>query len=191
LEKQLEPLPQVVATVNGEPLARDLLLQGMQKQRHAVIRYFHRHHAVQPGPDFWKPEERYGGESPWERLLHQSMDNALQTSLLLQLAAANGIVDPDSHSIDADRRAANQQRGEVLAAGGIIYGPRHFTARAFHDHSLALLKIELEALLLQGELRRPHWASPASMVTPITSLEPLLQELRDQAHIIIHLIPAL
>jgi hypothetical protein len=181
LEEQVERLPEVLAVVNEEPLLRDAVLHWMKKDRHATIRYFHREYGVEPGPGFWDPATRHGGESPLGRLVHQSMEEAIEALLLQQLAAANGIIGPEPAPMDQRRRDHNQRRGHTLSAGGLVYGPQHFAAPAFQDHYLALLKLELEALFLQGELVQPDWARTARHGNVSHSIHELVRDLRNQA----------
>lgn len=183
LAQQVEQLPPVVALVNQEPLARGSLLHWIQKDRHAVARYFHRHHAAQPGPDFWHPATRYGGENPFDRLLRQSLEKGIVAMVLQQLAVANGIADSGLEGIDQKRQAHNAQRRQIHASGGVIYGPKHFAQWAFHDHYLSLVKIELEALFAQGELKLPSWARTASGGAAPATLDALLHDLRRQTHV--------
>ncbi|HKJ90838.1 MAG TPA: hypothetical protein VJ960_06860 [Oceanipulchritudo sp.] len=183
LEEQVEQLPEVLAVVNEEPLLRDAVLHWMKKDRHATARYFHRQYGIDPGPGFWDPATLHGGENPLGRLLHQSMEEAINALLLQQLASANGIIDPDPVHMDQRRRDHNQRRGQTLSAGGLIYGPRHFAAPAFQDHYLALLKLELEALLLQGDLVHPGWVGSALQGKVPPSIYELVRDLRNQAKV--------
>ena len=182
-EEQVERLPEVLAVVNEEPLLRESVLHWMKKDRHATVRYFHRKYGVEPGPGFWDPETRHGGESPLARLLNQSMEEAIEALILQQLASANGISEPDPVPMEQRRRDHNQRRGQTLSGGGLIYGPKHFTAPAFQDHYLALLKLELEALLLQGKLVQPGWAKAARQGTGPLSIQELVRDLRNQAKV--------
>jgi hypothetical protein len=81
------------------------------------------------------------------------------------------------------RRDHNQRRGQSFSGGGLIYGPKHFAALAFQDHYLALLKLDLEALFLQGKLVQPGWARASRQGTDPLSIHELVRDLRNQAKV--------
>jgi len=184
MEKHIECLPPVLAVVNEEPLRQESLLHAMTKNRHAIARYFHRTYGIQPENEFWNLETRYGGESPLARLVQISMEEGIEALLLEQIAAANRLSGTKSLPPEERLGAHNQHRRDMLSSGGLVYGPRQFKALAFRDHSMALLKVELEALLLQGNLKLPEWATWEPGKPIPSTIEALVRALRMQSKVI-------
>lgn len=178
-------MPAVLAVVNGESVTRAEAAHWMQKERHAVVRFFYRQHGVTPTADFWRASTTFGGESPLAILQTRIMGETIATKLLLQLAVANDLLPATTPEAIANFQLTHAaQRAYDRAAGRLVFGPTHFDDLAFRDHFFAMLKIELEARLAQGRLQLPAWAEAARTLLAETSeIQLFLSQLKSYATI--------
>jgi hypothetical protein len=183
-ESLLGGLPPVVAEVNGEPVEREAMAHWMERERHAVIRHFHRAHGVTLEAASWQVAHRHGGESPLAMLWQRTIGTAVETKILLQLSEANGLIEgTTAESVARLHRLHQEVRTADRTGDAVIYGPRVKSHVAFRDHLFAMLKLELEARLGQGRLRFPVWVSEPASLSAAPSIDELFLRLRAQSTI--------
>ena len=132
-----------VARVNGEAIdARELEL-AMLEQRALVLDEAQRR-GVGVGPDFWiRP---VGGVVPLEEVRARALRTLTRRKLEQLLARKVGLIGDLSYAaLLEDLALENARRSEVLARGGVIYGPTRYDEGGYTDYR--------QANLVQAHLR--------------------------------------
>ncbi len=112
----------VVATVNNEPIyAREFKVE-MAENRAEIYAYFKRNYGADGGKTFWT--DRYGEESPLDRIRKITLDELVQFKVQQILLKAYGIqADIGYKSFIAAWEETNKQRQKDLKRNKVIYGP--------------------------------------------------------------------
>lgn len=119
------PPTAVVGSVNGEPITRQMLVEALRRFRTRAS----------------NPEA-----------LHQAaLADCFRFAVIVQLARREGVIadmgDPGLRSLWAKE---NERRGRTVAAGGIIYGPRHLTWEQYRSYWLDGVVRDLTAALARA-----------------------------------------
>lgn len=129
---RLSDSSRTVASVNGEPIdAREFEL-AMLDQRALVLDEAQRRGAS-VGPDFWI--RRTGGVVPLEEVRARALRTLTRRKIEQLIAKKAGLIDNLSYAtLLNDLARENARRREVLARGGVIYGPTQYDEAGYNDY---------------------------------------------------------
>ncbi|WP_020617682.1 hypothetical protein [Paenibacillus daejeonensis] len=141
----------VVAEVNGDPITVWELNHFAGEHRASVIERYSQLTEEAVDETFWHQEKE--GRTPMEALREQSLADAIQMKIELQLAREHSIIESVSYeSVMAQMEQENERRAAVVAKGGPIYGPLHFETHTFIDFFRSKTRTLLLEELALGEL---------------------------------------
>ena len=142
----------VVAEVNGDPITVWELYHFAGEHRASVIERYSRLTEESVDEIFWHQEIE--GRTPMQELREQSLADAIQMKVELQLARDQGIIESVSYQgVIAQMKQENERRAEIVAQGGPIYGPLHFETHTFIDFYRSKTRNALLEELALGELK--------------------------------------
>jgi hypothetical protein len=177
-----------VAWVNGDVIVRAEFEEEMLLQRGTVAADFVQRHGPVNGGDFWHTLR--DGETASDMLKRATLDAMVRVTVQRALMRENGIAVPkDYDAFLASWKAENKRRAEVLAAGGIIYGPRQYTLAVWRDYWFSNSVIELKRRLAQNRLVIPELEMRARYTALKAAGQPMGQSFEDariivQAHLL-------
>lgn len=138
-----------VAWVNGDVIFRAEFEEEMLLHRGTVAADFIQRHGPVDGGDFW--HTRRDGETASEMLSRATLDGMVRITVQRALMREYGMAVPkDYDAFLASWKAENKRRAEVLAEGGIIYGPRQYSLAVWRDYWFSNAVIELKRRLVQN-----------------------------------------
>jgi hypothetical protein len=168
----------VVAWVNGDVIERAEFEEEMLLQRGTVAADFVQRHGPVNGGDFWHTPR--DGETASEMLSRATLDSMVRITVQRALMRENGISVPkDYDAFLASWKAENKRRAEVLAAGGIIYGPRQYSLAVWRDYWFSNAVIELKRRLAPNRLVIPEMEMRARYMAQKAAGEPMGQSFED------------
>jgi len=122
----------VVFTVDSEPITFREYFNSVLHVRGDVISYFITNGADTAHPDFWHTP--INGVTPLEELRNRATARAARIKIIQIYAREAGLVNDICYeSFLRGLYDENQRREEVVADGGIIFGPQHYSERLFFD----------------------------------------------------------
>ncbi|MBB6735275.1 peptidylprolyl isomerase [Cohnella zeiphila] len=137
----------IVATVNGEPIARQELLQAMREQKAKTAAYYRAQRGADAGPDFWTAPLR--GEAPIEKLKRDALAQTVRLKVQQMMARQEGLTDDISYaSVQKRLKAENERREKAGSGQSDVYGPRQYSEATYYSllnsNLLGDLKTKLE-----------------------------------------------
>jgi hypothetical protein len=167
-----------VAWVNGDVIERAEFEEEMLLQRGKAASDFVQRHGPVDGGDFWHiPRD---GETAEDMLKRDTLDAMVRITVQRALMRENGMSVPkDYDAFLASWKAENKRRAEVLAAGGIIYGPRQYSLAVWRDYWFSNAVIELKRRLAPNRLVIPEMEMRARYMAQKAAGEPMGQSFED------------
>ncbi|MFC4775724.1 peptidyl-prolyl cis-trans isomerase [Paenibacillus sp. GCM10023252] len=133
----------IVAWVDGIPIEEGEMLKAMNQNRSLVFNYFHEKHGAVDSSEFWT--KSYDGEVPMERLKKLALDTLVRMKVERGLAYEEKLVTTlDYKSFLTEWKLENKRRKDMVAKGGVIYGPVEFSEDQYLQYSHSKLMIELK-----------------------------------------------
>ncbi|NMO97862.1 hypothetical protein [Paenibacillus lemnae] len=168
MPKAFSQEPEVVATVNGEPVsAREVQLQ-ITRLKAEVMNDFSKRGLSAGSPDFW--EQTYQGEQPRQMLLDRALQETVRRNLEMKLAQEHGLIPFSSYEDFLQAwKEENQRREEAVSRGEVIYGPKSYSENEYYNYLVSNIRIRLKEML-----------SKTSQDPLYTSEEELRQQYEDQ-----------
>ena len=143
--------PDIVATVNGEPVSATELTARMPEYRAAVVQYFLNNHQADYTKDFWNTA--YDGKTPSEMLIEKAMDDLVRIKLQQILARENNMLEDISYAAFLEQwQQENTRRQTAVNNGQVVYGPVQFSEQMYYRYYLSKLILELKHKLAENGL---------------------------------------
>lgn len=141
--------PDIVATVNGEPVSVIELTARMPEYRAAVVQHFLNNHQADYTKDFWNTA--YDGITPGEMLKEKAMDDLVRIKLQQILARENKLLEDISYAAFLEQwRQENTRRQTAVSNGQVVYGPVQFSEQMYYRYYLSKLTLELKHKLAKN-----------------------------------------
>ena len=167
-----------VAWVNGDVIERAEFEEEMLLHRGTAAADFVQRHGPVDGGDFWHTPR--DGETAEDILKRDTLDAMVRITVQRALMRENGMAVPkDYAAFLASWKAENKRRAEVLAVGGIIYGPRQYSLPVWRDYWFSNAVIELKRRLAQNRLVIPEMEMRARYMAQKAAGEPMGQSFED------------
>ncbi|MEI9895091.1 MAG: peptidyl-prolyl cis-trans isomerase [Chthoniobacter sp.] len=141
----------VVATVDGEPIALGEFLLRLNAERAGVYAHFQSLIRVENTDRFW--DTKYGGVTPWAFLKAKTLEDLKAIKVQQSAARRAGIVADTGYASFRQRfEAENRRRAAAARTGEVIYGPRRLSEGAFYHQELARTIERLKSYLAENTL---------------------------------------
>jgi hypothetical protein len=141
----------VAAKVNGEPVQADEFASFANTKKSLVYDYFKKAHGIDPGRNFWK--ERFGNESPLEKLKNTTMQDLVKIKVEQIMAKEHGLArDIRYSSFLKEWQKENKRRKAAAARNEVLYGPIEYGELDYFNYVHSNQVLRLQEKLLGNEI---------------------------------------
>jgi hypothetical protein len=162
---------EVVATVDGEEVARGEFELAMRRKVALTHVYFKTRCNVDDHDGFWAGN--YGGENPLEKLKADALRECVGIKVRQMLARRLGIVHAVDHaSFREGLRRENDRRERALRKGSPVYGPRELSEGEYRRYLLGNMALRLGETMARGDGTPTSGASVAGRPAAVSDHAP-------------------
>lgn len=126
-------------TINGSKIDKEEFLDAARRKQYDVTSYFSGKNGSNVDGGFW--EQEIDGETPYEKLAKEALEELKYFHAVYGLAVEKGYVEDDSYAAFLKRwEAENALRKEKIEKGEVVYGLSEYTLELYREYEMDVIQ---------------------------------------------------